>query len=110
MTTREELETNVETAKANLAMAESALAEFDAEPENHRYDDLDKASGEVEDKLMSQAFADCQGAYNCGADEYTQDFYVGDKLYRGTLKCEYNRHDKTYYYIDGHDFTVTEVV
>jgi hypothetical protein len=46
----------------------------------------------------------CEGSYCFGDDEYTQDFYVGDDLYRATLTVEYNRHDKTYYYVDGDEF------
>lgn len=109
MAPREQLETNVKAAKAAAAEAETALAAFDSAPENNRFNNMDDAYAKIEDKLMDRAHADCEGSHNCGADQYTQDFYVGDKLYRGTLKCEYNRHDKTYYYIDGHDFAVTEV-
>ena len=53
------------------------------------------------------AFEDCEGAGNCGMDKYTQEFIVGDMHYIATLTVEYNRHDKTYYYIDETDFTVT---
>lgn len=63
----------------------------------------------MEDKLLGQAREDCEGAYNCGADHYDQEFMVGDVRYLGTLTVEYNRHDKTYYYIDGSNFSYKTV-
>lgn len=109
MTTKKELELSVTNAKAALATAEAALQAFNDAPENNRFDDLDDALGTIEDQLRDLAFADCQGAYNCGADYYRKEFYVGDTLYRGTAEFEYNRHDKTYYYIEECHFTYEEV-
>ena len=40
-------------------------------------------------------------------DVYEQEFMVGDVVYVATLKCEYNRHDKRYYYLDGQEFSIT---
>lgn len=109
MTTKQELELSVSNAKAALATAEASLQAFNDAPENNRFDNLDDALSHVEDDLRQQAFDDCQGAYNCGADSYSKEFYVGETLYRGTAEFEYNRHDKTYYYIDGCTFTYEEV-
>lgn len=109
MTTKQELELSVANAKAALATAEAALQAFHDAPENNRFDNLGEALAQIEDDLREQAFEDCQGAYNCGADSYSKDFYVGETLYRGTAEFEYNRHDKTYYYIDGCTFTYEEV-
>ena len=85
--------------------AKEALYEWEAVAENNVYPDLDTAESDVEDRLAKQAFNDCQGAYNCGQETYTQEFMVGANRYRGTLACEYNRHDKMYYYIDSREFT-----
>ena len=109
MTNKQELEMSVANAKAALATAEAALAAFHASPENNRFDDLDTALATIEDALREEAYEDCQGAYNCGNDTYTREFYVGDTLYRGTAEFEYNRHDKTYYYIEECNFTYEEV-
>ena len=109
MTTKQELELSVANAKAELATAEAALQAFNDAPENNRFDHLQVALDTIEDDLRSQAFEDCEGAYNCGADSYSKDFYVGDTLYRGTAEFEYNRHDKTYYYIEECEFTYEEV-
>jgi hypothetical protein len=42
----------------------------------------------------------CEGSHKFGRDEYTFKFKVGDKRYAGTAKVDYNRHDKTYYYVE----------
>jgi len=63
--------------------------------------------------LRAKAREDCEGAYNwaynCGLDEYTQEFIVGSTKYLGTAKFEYNRHDKTYYYIERCTFSHKEI-
>lgn len=109
MTTKKELEQAVKDARANLESAEAVLAAFDAAPENNRFDDLDTALGTIEDALRDLAFEDCEGAGNVGLPKYSRDFYVGDTLYRGTAAFEYNRHDKTYYYIEECNFTYEEL-
>jgi hypothetical protein len=108
MSTKEELEQAVESAKTALRRAEDALLEWSDRPENNVFATMKEAESAIEDALLSMAADDCEGAYNCGADSYSRGFMVDGKTYIGTLTCEYNRHDKTYYYIDGHTFTVTE--
>ena len=109
MTTREELSAAIAQASTNLTAAKNALQVFESKAENNVFESLDKALGTVEDKLYRQAAADCEGSYNCGAPSYTQDFMVGEIRYRGTLTVEYNRHDKTYYYIDRSEFSYAQV-
>jgi hypothetical protein len=104
---REQLEVNVVLARKALEAAEGALAEFASRPDNWRFESADKA-GRLEEVLLDRAHDDCEGSYNCGDDEYRQQFYVGDKLHVAILTVEYNRHDKTYYYVDGHDFRIEE--
>lgn len=107
--TKENLEASVKEARAALQSAEKDLAEFIASAENNVFGSVEEASGVLEDRLRDQAFNDCEGAGNCGADKYTQEFIVDGKHYLATLSVEYNRHDKTYYYIDESEFTVTEI-
>lgn len=102
---RQELQAAVKTAEANLTAAKDALAAFESLAENNAFESLPKAASAIEDKLTKQAHQDCQGAYNCGANRYTQEFIVDGVRYLGTLKVEYNRHDKTYYYIEESTFT-----
>lgn len=105
MKTRQELEFEITTAKAVLARAEKELFDFDSLAENNVFDSLDEANYAIESKLLGQASEDCEGSYNCGADEYEQEFIVHGVKYIGKLTCEYNRHDKTYYYIDSSYYT-----
>lgn len=106
---KDNLIANIDSAKAALAQAEAALESFIASPENNVFESLEAAEADLEDRLNNKAYADCQGAYNCGDDKYEQEFIVDGKHYIATLECEYNRHDKTYYYIDGSEFSVREV-
>ncbi|EJO27457.1 hypothetical protein QWC_31731 [Achromobacter marplatensis] len=70
---------------------------------------MEDAEGEVEEMLRGRAHEDCEGSYNCGAEVYDQEFMVDGVKYVGTLKCEYNRHDKTYYYLEEAEFSVEKV-
>jgi len=109
MTELEELNKAVSKAQDVLELAQSDLFEYLTKPENNTFTDLEVASDTIQGKLEDRASNDCEGSYCRGNDEYVQLFYVNDVLYSGTLEVEYNRHDKTYYYIDGTDFTVEEV-
>lgn len=109
MTTREQLEQNVADAKAALTSAENALAVFDAQPENNVFDTMDNAKWTLEEKLESWAFQDCEGAGNCGSPEYEQEFIVDGQHYKAILRVEYNRHDKTYYYVEESEFEVVKL-
>lgn len=105
METREDFTIAIGVAQKLLDKAKSDLAAFDAKAENNVFESLAKAEGVLEDKLRDRAAADCEGSYNCGAPEYVQEFMVGGVKYVGTLKVEYNRHDKTYYYIEECSFS-----
>jgi len=107
--TKEELMQAIEVAKKNLAAAETALADFIASPKNNVFATLDEATNEIENRLRNMAHEDCEGSYNCGEDVYEQEFIVDGILYCGSLECEYNRHDKTYYYLDGAKFSYEPV-
>lgn len=101
----EQLKQDVEAAKVALAAAEQALASFEASPDQNVFPSLDEAESVLEDRMRGWAFDDCQGAYNVGADVYEQEFIVDGLHYIAELKCEYNRHDKMYYYLDGAKFS-----
>lgn len=60
---------------------------------------LDEAEEFVQDYVMVEN-ADLT-AHECGDSAYTQVVKVKDKYYNFTVFPEWNRHDKTYYYIDG---------
>ena len=103
--TRAELQAAVQAAADALNLAKRTLAEFNALAENNAYPTLDLAVCHVEAKLQQQARDDCEGSYNVGCETYVQEFMVGGIAYEGVLECEYNRHDKTYYYLYSSSFT-----
>jgi hypothetical protein len=107
MNMKEQLIENVSAARDALNAANQALFDFERSPENNTFPTVADAESVLEDRLRGWAFEDCEGAGNCGLDKYTQEFIVGDMHYIATLSVEYNRHDKTYYYIDETAFTVT---
>jgi hypothetical protein len=109
MATLEELRAAIGAAEQQLAIAEAALSTWESFPENNQYHSLNEAAPCIEDILRDRAYEDCEGSYNCGLEEYVQDFMVGLTVYRGTLKCEYNRHDKTYYYLEHTTFSYAPV-
>lgn len=100
---------NIADIERKLAEARATLAAFDALPENNTFDDYKYACNFIEGTLEQQASNDCEGSHCYGADVYEQEFIVNGKHYLGKLEVEYNRHDKTYYYVDETKFTVTEI-
>jgi nicotinamide phosphoribosyltransferase len=66
----------------------------------HSFDSLEEAVDEINEIHFEQASTDCEGSYNIGNNEYSTVAKVGDKYYEFTTPFEYNRHAKTYYYID----------
>lgn len=105
--TREALKAAIKHAQERLNAAQAAYDDFDQAAENNVFESLEAAEA-LEDALSNRAFQDCEGAGNCGANVYEQEFMVGDVVYVATLECEYNRHDKTYYYLDGSEFSIKE--
>lgn len=99
----------VTTAEKQLEEAKDNLAVAEALPENNVFEALDTAEGTMYERLADRAGLACEGSYNCGKPQYIQMFYVKDKLYMAVADVEYNRHDKTYYYVDEFDFRVEEV-
>jgi hypothetical protein len=108
--TREELVCAVNIAKSELCNAIDNLSVFDSKAENNIFLTIEDAINEIESKLEHMAYEDCEGAGNCGSELYTQEFIVDGKKYLATMTFEYNRHDKTYYYIEESNFTYEEII
>lgn len=108
MKTKEHYLCDIKQAEIALSAAQKALADFLRLPENNKFTDLDDAVATIEDQLRDKASNDCEGSHNCGVDKYKQLFMVNEDTYLGVLICEYNRHDKTYYYLENADFTYTK--
>lgn len=103
--TRRELNEAIKVAQANVAVAQKALDDFESLAENNVYASMEEA-GVLEEILAGRAFEDCEGSYNCGSPIYEQEFMVDGIVYVATLEVKYNRHDKTYYYIDSREFKI----
>lgn len=52
------------------------------------------------DYVHDEATTACDGRYCMGDDLYTAHIKVNDKIYSVEVEVEYNRHDKTYYYVE----------
>lgn len=98
--TREELAAELTAARIRVDELERAIKRIDTAPENNVFASLEEAERVLAIRLECEASEDCEGAGNCGADAYVQEFIVDGTHYIGTLEVEYNRHDKTYYYIE----------
>ena len=108
---KKDLQDAVAQAQIALADAEDALEAYEDSIENNTFSgtSLEEAAYKVELRLEAKAGQACEGSYCCGLEKYTQEFVVDGVKYLGTLTCEYNRHDKTYYYVEESDFTYTEI-
>lgn len=106
---RETFEAKVYQAQKALDAANAELAAFESRAENWLFDTLYEAGG-LEEVLLGRAAEDCEGSYNVGDEEYRQECLIAGKKYVAVLyDIEYNRHDKRYYYLDGHEFRIDEV-
>lgn len=64
------------------------------ENEDYEYEILDLAHA-----WASEA---CEGSYNLGEDRYTVKYKTRKGVFSVEVEFEYNRHDKTYYYVDNY--------
>ncbi len=104
---KEELKAKVKALQTEIAGLEKQIEEFDSAPEQNIFDSLEDAEGQITDRFSDIAHEQCEGAGNSGQPEFKQKFSVDGKFYEATVSFEYNRHDKTYYYIDGTDYSYT---
>jgi hypothetical protein len=95
----------VARAEGVLSDAKNNLESLERDIRNHTYTSIGKACNFIENMLRNKADEDCEGSYCCGLDSYSQDFIVDGKEYIAIMTFEYNRHDKTYYYVDHCEFS-----
>lgn len=103
------LETQISDKTRELEELNAQLNIEKAKPENNIYVNFETACDFIQNALENKAAEDCEGAYNCGNEQYEQLFMVANDIYKGVLSVEYNRHDKTYYYIEDSKFEVIDV-
>lgn len=99
----------IDKAKQAVEAAGVAWTNWKSLPANNAYETLEDAEEDLHFKLREMAAEDCEGSYNVGADTYKQVFIVDGVYYLGVLRCEYNRHDKRYYYVEESRFTYTKI-
>lgn len=107
--TREALVAQINEAEVILSRCRGQLEEFDSLAINNRFESLELAENKLYGILEDKAHEDCEGAHNYGDDLYTRQFMVGEDVYEAQLKCEYDRHAKTYYYLDSAQFSVIKL-
>ena len=96
--------TEANKAQSNIDLIKSNLCFF-------QFDNHEDARCRIQDVLCSEAHDDCEGSYNRGNDVYEQEYQLidSDAVYLGKIEVEYNRHDKTYYFVDGVEYSYSEV-
>lgn len=106
----------IKELRLEIIVAQCTLAQLQAEKEsilklaeNNVFETLKDADIAMYSILEHRAVEDCEGSYNCGYNEYTQEFMVGTQKYVASMTFEYNRHDKTYYYIDSSEYSSREI-
>lgn len=104
---RESFVNNIKTLREMLDKAEAQLVQFDDDISNNVYESLEEAEEKIAKRYRKIASEACEGSHCLGNDTYEQLFIVDGKMYKITMRVEYNRHDKTYYYVD--DFYVAGV-
>lgn len=102
MTKIEELKQQLIEAQKVVQNLELQIEDENSSLANHQYLSHGAAEYVLEDLLRQQAFEDCEGAGNCGAEQYEQAYQITGEpdVYLAVIDVEYNRHDKTYYYIE----------
>lgn len=100
---RKKLELAIVEAGIALETAKAALIAYDSSADNNVFTSHEEAQDELTDSMREEAGDDCEGAYNCGCEYYEREYKLegDDTVYIARLDVEYNRHDKTYYYVDG---------
>ena len=101
----------IATHQKAIATLEQSLVDFDSLIENNQYDSHRAAEKFIEGRFSNIASNQCEGSYNCGDDQFQQRYQLtgNPNVFEATVKFEYNRHDKTYYYIDGTDYSYVEL-
>lgn len=94
---------SVSELRLKIAELEKEIKTLESDICNFQFETHVDAEYVICDLLYQIADDACEGSHNCGASEYIQPYQlIGDSnVYYGKITVEYNRHDKTYYYVDG---------
>ena len=100
---------HIQNLKSVIAHLELQILNIVELPENNRFPDEDSALSYLEEYFLEVAEEACRGPHNVGKETYVQECFVGDVKYKFRIDIEYNRHDKTYYYIEGYSTDLERV-
>ena len=102
----DEIKRELQLMRNSIATYEKSIAELKSDVCMHVYESHDAAVFSIKGILLRQAKQDCEGSHSCGEDRYNQEYTLNgsDIVFVGTLKVGYNRHDKTYYYVDDSEY------
>jgi hypothetical protein len=109
--TKSEMVSKIIILQNEIAVLEGQIEAFDSAIENNQYADHADAESRITDRYSDIAHEQCEGAGNCGEPQFKQKYQIAGNpnLFEATVDFEYNRHDKTYYYIDGTDYSYVEL-
>ena len=96
--------TEANKAQSNIDLIKSNLCFF-------QFDNHEDARYSIMWMLQYKAHNDCEGSNNRGDDVYEQEYQLidSDVVYEGKIEVEYNRHDKTYYFVEDVEYSYSEV-
>jgi hypothetical protein len=110
MKTLAEINNEIAKLKKDVESLQETKRALQLSREYNTYSDQKEAEHRVEGLLEDLANNDCKGSYNRGLDEYLCEYSVNGKNFLCVATPEYNRHDKTYYYVDSIEYKHSEVV
>jgi hypothetical protein len=109
MKTLAEINNEIVELKKNLESLQETKQILQLSREYNMYSNQNEAKNRVEGLLEDLANNDCEGSYTCGLAYYSCDYSANGKNFLCVATPEYNRHDKTYYYVDSIKFDHLEV-
>ena len=104
---KQQLQTEIKYHQDIISTLENEIEKFDSLLDNNQFYDHKEAEYAIRGRFSEIANEECEGSYNCGDDEYHQQYQIrgNDQIFTATVTFDYNRHDKTYYYVDGTSYS-----
>lgn len=108
---REQIAAEIYAHQKSIEVLEQSLMDIDSSMENNQYTDQKNAEYSITKRFEGIAQKQCEGAYNCGDEQFQQRYQItgNPNVFEATVKFEYNRHDKTYDYIEGTTYSYVEL-
>lgn len=109
---KEQIATEIATHHKAIAVLEQSLMDIDSMIENNQYTDQKNAEYSITEHFSGIAHEQCEGSGNCGEPLFKRRYQIAGNpnTFEATVEFEYNRHDKTYYYIDGTEYSYIQIV